>query len=348
MPDVAVSATTLSPFIEVWLAPLDEASPCGPNLEYEPEFLELMQATGKPGNQFGAGEPPNWPRVQELAQSLLGRARDLRLAMWWGRASVNLEGFSALPSALALLHGLLDRFWDGLHPLPDADDADSLARLSVIGGLDKLDSLLGDVRNSSLSSDRRMAGLRARDVEIATGKLVPRADEVSRTPGQISAMLSDAPDVVVALVAHAGAAAALLRSMQSLMVDRFPADLVVDLTTIRAIVAGVLSVAPAVAEGEAAAEAGGDQPVQIAAETVRRPAGVLSIDSRQDAIRAIELVCAYLERHEPTNPAQLLLHRAARVIDKNFLQLVKELAPDAMKDIAKIMGIDPATVTDQN
>lgn len=348
MPDVAAAGPALSPFIEVWLAPLDAAAPCGPNLEYEPEFLELMQATGKPGNQFGAGEPPNWPRVLELAQTLLGRARDLRLAMWWGRASVNLEGFSALPSALALLHGLLDRFWDGLHPLPDADDADSLARLSVIGGLDKLDSLLGDVRNASLSSDRRMAGLRARDVEIATGKLAPRADEASRTSGQISAMFSDAPEVAVALAAQANAAAASLRSMQSLMVDRIRADLVVDLTTIRAIVAGVLAVVPAVVQSESLAEAGGNQPAQIAAATMRQPGGVLSIDSRQDAIRAIELVCAYLERNEPTNPAQLLLHRAARVIDKNFLQLVKELAPDAMKDIAKIMGIDPATITDPN
>lgn len=348
MPDVAAAGSALSPFIEVWLAPLDEASPCGPNLEYEPEFLELLQATGKPGNQFGAGEPPNWLRVQELAQSLLGRARDLRLAMWWGRASVNIEGFSALPSALALLHGLLDRFWEGLHPSPDADDADSLARLSVIGGLDKLDSLLGDVRNASLSNDRRLAGLKARDVEIATGKLAPRADEASRTPGQISAMLSDAPEVAAALGLQAGAAAASLRAMQSLMADRFRADLVVDLTTIRAIVAGVLAVVPAAVGREAGAESGGGQPAEIAAEPVRRPGGVLSIDSRQDAIRAIELVCAYLERNEPTNPAQLLLHRAARVIDKNFLQLVKELAPDAMKDIAKIMGIDPATLTDQN
>jgi type VI secretion system protein ImpA len=80
-----------------------------------------------------------------------------------------------------------------------------------------------------------------------------------------------------------------------------------------------------------------------------RPAsGIHSVNSRQDAIRAIELVCAYLERNEPTNPAQLLLRRAARVIDKNFLQLVRDLAPDAVKEVARVMGIDPATINDQN
>ena len=348
MPDVAVSGATLSPFIEVWLSPLNEASACGPNLEYEPEFLELLQATGKAANQFGPGEPADWPRIQELAQSLLSRTRDLRLAMWWGRACVNLEGFAALPSALTLMHGLLDRFWETLHPLPDVDDSDSLARLSVIDGLNKLDSLLGDVRNARLLNDPRFAALKARDVEIAMGKLAARADEAARTQGQVTGMISEAPaDAAAALGAQAHAAMASLGAIHSLMTERFRADLVVDLATMRGIASSVVAVVPKIVQSEAVAEATSAQKAEVAAEPVRR-GGVSSVDTRADALRAIELVCAYLERNEPTNPAQLLLHRAARVIDKNFLQLVKELAPDSMKDVAKIMGVDPATVTDLN
>jgi type VI secretion system protein ImpA len=78
----------------------------------------------------------------------------------------------------------------------------------------------------------------------------------------------------------------------------------------------------------------------------RSGSGVHSVQNRQEAVRAIELVCAYLERSEPTNPAQLLLRRAARVIDKNFLQLMRELAPDAVKDVARILGVDPSSVND--
>ena len=347
MSEVAVAGSALSPFVEVWLSPVDDGSPCGPNLEYEPEFLELLQATGKAANQFGPGEPANWPRIQELAQSLLSRTRDLRLVMWWGRASVNLEGYAALPSVLVLLHGLLERFWDTVHPLPDVDDADSLARLSVIGSLDKLDSLLGDVRNGKLLSDPRFATLKARDVEIATGKLAPRADEAARTQGQVTGMLSEVPDAAAALGAQAAAVTASLQAIQSLMSERFRADLVVDLATLRGIASGVVAVVPAVLPTEEVAEVASQPTTAVAAEPPQR-GGVLSVDTRADALRAIELVCAYLERNEPTNPAQLLLHRAARVIDKNFLQLVKELAPDSMKDVAKIMGIDPATVTDPN
>src|SRR5204863_304436 len=59
---------------------------------------------------------------------------------------------------------------------------------------------------------------------------------------------------------------------------------------------------------------------------------------------ALDMVCAYLERAEPTNPAPLLLRRARRLISHNFLQLMKELAPDALDQVARVMGVDPSTV----
>lgn len=345
MPDSSSNGSVLPPPAATWLLPLGNGQACGPDLEYDPESLELAQASGKPESQFGPGEPPDWARVCELSESLFTRTRDLRVALWWGRAKLNLDGFAALPAVLALLHGLLEQFWDELHPLPDADDPDALARLSVIGGLDKLDSLLGDLRGSKLSANRRLDGLRVRDVEVALSKLAPRADETPRTQGEIAGMVAEVPDAAAALRAQSDAAMRSLEQIEALMSRRFSPDLLVDLSTVHGMLASIRSVLPGVVEDSAAVEDGGDQD---AAPALRPAGGVHSVDSRQEAIRAIELVCAYLERSEPTNPAQLLLRRAARVIDKNFLQLVRELAPDAVKDVARIMGVDPDTVNDQN
>lgn len=331
--------------VDGWLTPLGEDQECGPDLEFDADSLELEQATGKPANQFGPGEPANWPRVRELSESLLDRTRDLRVALWWGRAKLNTEGFVALPAVLMLFHGLLDRFWDHLHPVPDADDTDALARLSVLGGLDKLDSLLGDIRKCRLSGDLRLDGLRVRDVEVALAKLPPRPDETPRTQGQVTGMLAEAADVSAALRQQTEAALASLGQLQALMSERFSADKVVDLTTLRGMLTGLESVLPASAQGSE--ETRTDDAPQ-AAPAARSGGGVNRVDTRQEAVRAIELVCAYLERSEPTNPAQLLLRRAARVIDKNFLQLVHELAPDSVKEVARIMGVDPNTVNDQN
>lgn len=348
MPNAASDSSSLPPLVDAWLLPLGDEQACGADLEYDPEALELGQVTGRPESQFGPAEPPNWPRVKEISESLFTRTRDLRAALWWGRASLNLEGFGALPGALGLLHGLLDRFWDDVHPQLDNDDPDALARLSVIGALAKLDSLLGDIRNSRLSRDSRLDGLRVRDVEVALSKLTPRSDEQPRTQGQIVGMMAAAADVAAELRGQTDAALNSLDQIEALMNRRFSADLNVDLTTVRGMLGSVDAVLPA---------AIADDGPQADAETIaapgsaapsRRTAGVHSVDSRQDAIRAIELVCAYLELHEPTNPAQLLLRRAARVVDKNFLQLVKELAPDAVKEVSRIMGVDPSTVSDEN
>lgn len=348
MPDTPVNGSALPPPVDRWLLPLGDGQACGADLEYDPESLELADATGKPESQFGPGEPPDWGRIRDLAESLFTRTRDLRVALWWGRAKLNLDGFAALPAVLALLHGLLEHFWDHLHPLPDADDPDALARLSVIGGLDKLNSLLGDIRNSKLSSDSRLGGVRVRDVEVALAKLTPRPDETPRTPGQITGMAAEAADAAAALRAQADAALSSLNQIQALMIQRFRPDLGVDLTTVRGMLASVKSVLPAVAAADEAVEADTNDPLGATTAPLRAAGGVHSVDSRQDAIRAIELVCAYLERSEPTNPAQLLLRRAARVIDKNFLQLVRELAPDSVKEVARIMGVDPSTINEQN
>jgi type VI secretion system protein ImpA len=67
--------------------------------------------------------------------------------------------------------------------------------------------------------------------------------------------------------------------------------------------------------------------------------------SRDDALRAINMVCDYLDEAEPGNPAQLLLRRASRLINQNFLQLMRELAPDALNEVAKLMGVDPENIS---
>lgn len=350
MPDALNSWMEVSAQVDAWLQPLEGAA-CGPDLEYDAEYTTLATlAAGKPESQFAAAEPPDWARVRESAEALFARTRDLRVAMWWGRAKINTEGFVALPPVLALLHGLLNRFWDHLHPMPDPDDGDAFARLSVISGFDKLDSVLGDLRQSILVPSGPLGGLRVRDVEVATQRLAARDGEAPRTQGQISGMLGDMPEIAKALVRANEAALQGVKLLQDLVRDRFAMDMGVDLKVLRGMLAAVQSVLPVGAESlapfdepEVGAPAdGGKKPANW------RPSGVHSVDSRHDAVRAIELVCSYLERVEPTNPAQLLLRRAGRVIDKNFLQLVRELAPDAIKEVAKIMGVDPATIKDQN
>jgi type VI secretion system protein ImpA len=71
-----------------------------------------------------------------------------------------------------------------------------------------------------------------------------------------------------------------------------------------------------------------------------------TVSSRDEALRAIDLVVEYLERTEPTNPAPLFLRRARQLVGHNFLQLMKVLAPDALAEVARTVGVDPESVED--
>jgi type VI secretion system protein ImpA len=101
------------------------------------------------------------------------------------------------------------------------------------------------------------------------------------------------------------------------------------------------SAKPAVDVEASPAEEEDDSPLEARAAARARGGRGLSggIESREDALRAIDMVCAYLERTEPTNPAQLLLRRARRLVNSNFLQLIRELAPESLQEVARIMGV---------
>ena len=64
------------------------------------------------------------------------------------------------------------------------------------------------------------------------------------------------------------------------------------------------------------------------------------IQSRRDAVRQLELVCRYLEVNEPTNPAPFLIRRAIKVMEMNFMDILKNMAPEGLTQASFITGVD--------
>jgi len=60
--------------------------------------------------------------------------------------------------------------------------------------------------------------------------------------------------------------------------------------------------------------------------------------TRDDAVQLLELVCNFLERTEPSNPAPLFIRRAQRLIKKSFLEIVRDLMPDSLSQLEKLAG----------
>jgi type VI secretion system protein ImpA len=350
-PALSLSEPALAP----WLVGVSEDDVCGPDLEYDNDFLALTQAAaGKPETQFAAAEPPDWRGVFSQAEALNSRSRDLRIANLWLRARLRLEGFVTLAPGLRLFEQLLTRWWDELHPRPE--DGDAFARVNVLNELASLDTTLGDVRASLVLNDRSIGQISVRDIEIAMGDLTARDDESVPSRGQIESMLADAVADNPQVNTQATDALAALDALVECLSTRLGYGELPDFAALRTMLDSVATLSPRPvsinADSDDLAGMLGDLGIGDSSSADDSPAparrgrgggggGLGAIESRADAVRAIDLVCAYLEKNEPTNPAADLLRRAQRLIDRNFLQLVREFAPEAVGEVARMLGVDP-------
>ena len=55
----------------------------------------------------------------------------------------------------------------------------------------------------------------------------------------------------------------------------------------------------------------------------------------------LEQICDFYRRTEPSSPVPLILQRARRLVDMDFVQLLTDLAPESLNQINVIAGIRP-------
>lgn len=332
--------------IEQLLTETPETPPCGPNLEYDAAFLELEQsAKGKPGQEFGGTvippEEPDWAKVSEQAASLLQRTKDLRVAVYLTRALVNTEGVSGLNIGLKLILQLLERFWDHVHPRLDPEfNNDPTMRVNALAPLVDSEGLLRDLGKSPFLQSRSVGRILVRDVEIALGKQ-PAPQGAGMTLEQLTAMARAIADEDRSALAYPEEAQQTLLALNSLLLKKVDAARVVDVKPMANILSSLISVSstvlaamtPAQSSVDGAGGGGGSH-----GASAHAGASSSEIRNRDDVLRILDRVCDYLERHEPTNPAPLLIRRAKRLMVMNFVDIIRDIAPESMNQVETITG----------
>jgi len=347
--------------IDALLQEVEPAAPSGPNLEYDPEFLELEQAIlGKPEVQYGdtvtPAVPPEWKVVQRLAGGLLARSRDLRLAVALLRSALALHGIAGCADGLRLIEQLLAQRWDSVHPQLDPDDGnDPTLRINSLATLADSATILRELKETTLIMLPNLGPLTIRSLEIASGELAPPEGENKLEFTSIESALSD-----VELEREQALAGALQRaydsvvniestlmrqvgSAQALNLDALTRNL----KRARDFVSGHLGErtgAPEQAahagEGDGeGAHAGGGIAGNGGSGGAIRPAAISGeIGSRADVIRMLDKICKYYQQNEPASPVPLLLERAKRLVPKNFFEVLEDLAPDGMQQLLMVSG----------
>jgi type VI secretion system protein ImpA len=82
----------------------------------------------------GTAAAPDWRPVLQRGQAVLAeKAKDLEIVAYVIEALVRLHGFAGLRDGFRLARELIERFWEGLYPLPDEDGLET--RLAPLIGL---------------------------------------------------------------------------------------------------------------------------------------------------------------------------------------------------------------------
>ncbi len=334
--------------IDELLQPVSPTEPCGSDISYDPAMHQLETLLlGKPETQFSAAEEPEWEKLESLGVALIGRSKNLRVAMILCLALLKTEGLPGFRDGIALIRELLERYWEPLFPKLDPDDNnDPTERVNILtplvtplGAFDDPMQFQLRLREAKLSHSPRVGSFSLAEIVAPTG-----ADgKAGPDAGQAEAAFRDTPPERLEGTGQAIIeAAASAREIDAFLTATIGADRAMDwapllhtLEELRKALAPYLS-------GPAAAPIIGAQPAAAgasaaAASAPAAPSG--AIQSRQDVVSAIDRICEYYKRAEPSSPVPLLLQRARRLVEKGFLEIIGDLSPEALGPLHTMTGV---------
>jgi type VI secretion system protein ImpA len=360
--------------LEDYLKEIAPGSPCGENLEAEPAFADLEQEVkGTPERQIGdsivPAKEPDWKKVRDLAFSLLERSRDIQIIMHLSCALVHTDGFNGLDNGLTLIKELLQRYWDDVYPHQDPDDDYPLLRMNTLSTLNDYKKFLDPLINIPLTNSK-LGHYSWNQIETSKNKVdalshmthdgylkkgfdkdspdtleeaeKKAADELA----SIEAAFKDTPFEALKnlekTIKHALEQAERIVTITSDKVGSENAPdisrLITLLKSLQKLLDEKIKLKEALAIEQSASE---DEALDELTPAVNlTKAGVTTgIHTREDVVSAIDVMCKYFERYEPSSPVPFLLQRAKKLLSMNFMEILQDLTPDAVSQAENICGV---------
>ena len=349
--------------LEKLLQELGEDAPSGPeDLEYDPDFIDLaQQIEGTPEKRVGETiieerRDPPWREMKAKALALMARTHDIRVAIFLLRALLHTDQLNGFRDGIQLLTGLVEKYWETLYPQLDPDDDnDPTQRVNILMDLCARDTVLLPLMKTPLCSSRALGTFSLRDIHIAAGKLTVTEGEQKNVANgaTIGAAFKDCPQetlqenhraITESLACLGGIETYLNEKIGTAAAPHFQEvrDILQEMSD--AVAKHLVETGMVVQPVPEAAPQPDDPPPaaprqSMPSTTPQRGTPMDEIASRQDVIRALEKICVYYEQHEPASPVPLLLKRAIGLVDKDFLEILADLAPESVAQIKHIGGI---------
>jgi type VI secretion system protein ImpA len=337
--------------VDELLKPIAGDKPCGEDFTYHPSFQNLETiARGKPETQFSAAEEPQWKDVRDAAMEVLGQSKHLTASVILTVSLVKIGGLEGLRDGLAVVRGLVENYWGALYPRLDPDDNnDPTERLNILNNISG-NEFATHLKQVELCNSPAMGRITLQQITAAKDK----ADQPATTAGsggksepdlnQIQAAFRDSgPDAAKATLAFLNEVVGHVQGIENFLESTLGAGKGVNFESLDKLLFEMKhavephatdgSTAEAASTGAATTATGASRPAAKGG-----PGMSGTIQSRADVIRALGLICDYYRTNEPSSPVPLILERAQRLVDMDFMAIVTDLTPDALSQLQVITG----------
>ena len=368
--------------VDALLAEISPDAPCGEDISYDADFLELERiAQGKSETQVGdyvqEREEPDWKQVYRQSLKLIERSRDLRLILYLTASSLRLNGLSGFRDGLDLMRGAVERYWDHLFPQLDPDDDnDPLERINIISALSPPSTVMSDQDPMKFiprlmevplcaPGDARLPHVNLRHMMMASGELPIPETEANATP---SMQIIDAAFEQTDINNLQAADQTLRRCMDhlgvldTLLMDRVGSTAAPNFSRLEHLLQQMQSktgmymerrgygpdessIKQTQATGENDSGASPTDADNRTASAGGAAGQALSgrVASNQDVLKALDMIISHYEQNEPSSPVPLLIKRAKRLVGKSFVDIIRDLSPDAMSQVKVVSGEEEPT-----
>ena len=330
--------------VENFLNPISSESPCGENLEDNLVFAQLENAAKFIGERQ-MGETiipeviPDWKKIRDLAIELLGRSRDIQVAMHLTCALLCTEGFVGLNKGLSLIKGLLETYWEDVYPRQEPGDIYPVLLFNTLRTLNDYKKVLNPIAQIKLTQSKA-GDFSWRNIEGAQSKLTatgnstnipdPKLIEAAFLDTALLTLKQQEQTVKQALELSQGIVALIAEKPNSVHAPDLSELIILLINIDKYLVEKIQQRATL----EITTDDSGLQTPEKRSITGKSD----GIHSRDDVIRALDDISRYFERNEPSSPIPFLMLRAKKLLSMNFMDILRDMAPDAVNQAERICG----------
>ena len=335
-------------YLEKLLEPVSFDSICGIDLDESGELYILEEMVkGKLETQFSEAEPADWKAIIEFTKETFGKSKDLWLAIYLNIGLTIVDGVAGSAHGIDFIYNLLEKYWGSIYPLIDEEDEEDEEKFRE--RLSPLETLFNErglfvktIKNIKLSKVKFAENLSYLELD----KL--QADRKNKEIENFYLAVKDSDSEFKEV---------LINSFKTILdtcenINEFIDDKVGserNITNITKFIELVKTILTHLNKGmisklddtelvESDEERLVNAEVSATRINTKSNAASVIINSSQDINHLLQNMKKWYEKNEPSSPIPFMLRRIESLVDKNFIEIMNDIAAESVGKIGTLFG----------